>query len=104
MRTITFNKVATIYKCAHCGKNDVEKWNKLCPECASKKQEQLKKLDLKPLGKRQPAAVFEHTENGNKVFVDKNGREVKDHGYNLEVDPRGWIRNGKQTKKAAMII
>jgi hypothetical protein len=46
--------------------------------------------------KRVPAAVIEV--EGKKIFVDKFGKEVKDHGYNLDKDPRGWMRNKKKKK------
>lgn len=55
------------------------------------------------VSKRTPAAVIEDA-NGNKVFVDKFGKEVQDTGYDLKKDPRGWIKNGYLKPQAELII
>ncbi len=100
MRMPTFNKA--VFKCPKCGNNEVDRWDKLCKECKDKTLEPIKTTDQATVGRRMPAAIIE-TEDGQKVFVDKNGKEVKNHGYNLDQDPRGWERNGRMPKKRKII-
>lgn len=103
MRKITFNKLGAI--CLFCKKNKVpiEKWNRPCESC-KKKRSKAKgtKIDIM-IGKRMPAAVLEN-DKGQKVFVDKHGVPVKDHGYDLENDPRGTNVSGKGKKYKKIII
>lgn len=99
MRTISFHKAGTSAKCLYCKKNDVpaERWNRRCDECKARSVSQVGNSGV-VLGSRQPAAVIE-TEGGQRVFVDKFGKEVKNHGYDLDKDPRGYQRNNMVNKK-----
>ena len=54
------------------------------------------------VGKRLPAAVIKD-DKGNEIVVDKFGKEVKDHGYDLKNDPRGWKTSGAQKAKRTII-
>lgn len=107
MRTITKNKLHKVSFtkgrqvnsiCCFCNKNEVplKDWNKRCSECREK-QKQLDEAEIKEIEsgikKREPAAVIT-TEAGQKIFVDKFGREVDNPGYDLKNDPRGWSKTG----------
>ena len=56
-----------------------------CKECVGKTSESGGVI----VGKRNPAAVIKD-EQGREIFVDKSGKEVKNPGYDLKKDPRGW--------------
>lgn len=110
MRKVTFNKAGAriltvdplgrqkMAVCLFCKKNEVplSDWNKRCDSCRAKQakhdEAEKKRIDS-GVAKRQPAAVLE-LENGQKVFVDKFGREVDNPGYDLKNDPRGWRKTG----------
>lgn len=87
--------------CMTCGINKVKRFTKLCENCSEKVRES-SNYDNSGVGKRVPTARIV-TEEGVEVFVDKNGREVTDHGYDLENDPRGWKRTGTQKPKRTII-
>lgn len=101
MREISFNKKEDTVFCIKCkvSKVPVRSWDRPCKSCRTKIKK--KGANLK-IGKRQPAAVLK-TETGAQVFVDKFGNEVKDHGYDLEKDPRGWEKTGQLKKKGTLI-
>lgn len=102
MRKISFNKKKNVPLCITCKKNEVsiEKWDRPCADCKQKKE--AVKSEGPIIGSRPPAAVLE-TEDGVKVFVDKNGKETKNPGYDLQRDPRGWKYNGRAVKKSTII-
>lgn len=105
MKQITFNKKEDTVLCIICKRNAVssKRWNKPCEDCKAKeKKKKTEKHDL-GVGQRLPAAVWEN-EDGDQIFVDKFGKPVKEHGYNLENDPRGHGRTGTTKKKKEIII
>lgn len=116
MRNPTFNKREVTYDaggrmavsiCLFCKKNEVpmSRWNRRCDECrqkqAQKDENEKKQIDM-GIGKRIPAAVITIDNTGQKVFVDKFGREIENPGYDLENDPRGW-RHTKTIKESTFI-
>jgi len=90
MRTISFNKQN--HTCLYCKKNKVRRWNDKCESC-KKKRTQNRRLGA-IVANRQPAAVIK-TDDGREIFVDKFGKEVKDHNYDLKNDPRGYKTTGR---------
>lgn len=100
MRTITFNKHKIL--CLTCRKNPVKRYTQSCDDCKKKRSEQSFNPEV-VIARKQPAAVVT-TEDGATVFVDKHGRQVKDHGYDLENDPRGYVRSGQIAKKTKTIL
>ena len=99
MKKITFNKVEDGNKCLVCGKNKVRRWNDTCQDC--KKNNRIKKTGA-AIGKRMPAAVIK-TDDGREIFVDKFGKEVKEHNYDLKNDPRGYKATGRGKKTTTII-
>lgn len=99
MKKITFNKAQNVTLCIVCKKNRVpmNRWQIPCKKCRRKAKSQQNVR----IGKKIPAAVVE--QNGKRIFVDKFGKEVKDHGYDLDRDPRGNIPAGK-VKSNSIII
>lgn len=107
MKTISYHK-ALKHKgqrpCTNCGENwvSVTAVPPLCAECRIKRkseEEEINKITQQEVHivSRQPDAIIDH--NGQKVFVDKFGNEVKNPGYDLENDPRGWgYTKGKKGK------
>lgn len=91
--------------CLTCRKNPVPvgRWNLPCEECRAKKADDHEKKDIS-IHQRQPAAVIkpDDTENTN-IFVDKHGKEVRNPGYDLENDPRGWKFTGKKPIRGTII-
>lgn len=102
MRTISFNKQGI--KCPKCGQNPVARWNQLCEDCQKVQGAPSKTVGekLNSVGKRVPAAVLQN-EKGERIFVDKFGNEVKNHGYNLDDDPRGYHTTGTVKNKPTII-
>ena len=104
MRMPTFNKQEETSICLFCKKNrvSIKKWNKPCDEC----KETLKKKKTRggfQITKRQPAAVWED-DDGNRTFVDKFGKPVQDHGYDLDNDLDGRKTTGRGQNKKEIII
>lgn len=101
LRQITVNDAGglAVSICLFCKKNEVpmEKWNRRCDECkvkqAAKDEIEKQQIDV-GIGRRIPAAVITIEKNGQKVFVDKFGREIDNPGYDLNNDPRGWKHTG----------
>lgn len=83
--------------CLYCKKEKVpvNKWNLRCKKCKLEGVKPVKDLFLK-IGKKQPIAVVKDKE-GNEVYLDKEGKQVDNPGYDLKNDPRGWEFTG--TKK-----
>lgn len=100
MKTISFHKQH--FKCPKCGDNEVDRWDKLCGKCKTDTQAKVSTDKLPAIGRRMPAAVIQ-TDDGREIFVDKHGKEVKNHGYDLQRDPRGWERNGRLGPKRKII-
>lgn len=100
MKKVTFNKLGQKAICMFCRVNKVplERYNQRCEECKTKVKSENVESGGVTVGKRMPAAVIE-TQDGEKIFVDKFGKEVKDHGYDLNNDPRGYNRNGRTKNK-----
>jgi len=104
----TGRQVTTI--CLFCKETeiDIKDWNKRCPKCREKQrvedEKEMAQIDM-GIGKRLPAAVIEVLDSegnptGQKVVVDKFGREVEDHKYDLKNDPRGSNVSGiKRSEK-----
>jgi hypothetical protein len=93
--------------CLFCKKNEVplNDWNRRCTECREKqkKKDEIEQQQLAMgIGKRTPAAVIT-LENGEKVFVDKFGKETDNPGYDLKNDPRGWGFTGKSKPERKII-
>ncbi|HDY90311.1 MAG TPA: hypothetical protein ENH82_19600 [bacterium] len=55
------------------------------------------------VGRRMPAAVIT-TKDGRKIYVDKFGKEIKNHGYDLDNDPRGFKTTGRGKSNVKVII
>lgn len=93
MKMPTFNKKRDLVLCLMCKINYVQQkdWQRPCDSCRNK-ADNIEQTKSVVVGRRMPAAVIDS--NGRKIFVDKLGNEVKDHGYDLTNDPRGWKRNG----------
>ena len=93
--------------CLFCHERPVpmDRWNLRCDECRriQKEKDEAEKRNI-AFHNRQPAAVIrpDGTQN-TTVFVDKFGVEVPNHGYNLDQDPHGWKKNGKQGAERTMI-
>lgn len=104
MRMPTFNKKEETSICLFCKSNRVpiKKWNKPCEDCKKKREKKNTRSEVQ-IGKRQPAAVWEDPD-GNRIFVDKFGKPVQDHGYDLDGDPRGYKTTGKMPPKKDFII
>lgn len=105
MKSITFNKKEDTVLCIQCKRNAVSsrRWDKPCDECRSKnKNKKVKSVEM-GIGKRFPAAVWEN-EDGDQIFVDKFGKPVDDHGYDLANDPRGYKKTGTVKSKKEIII
>lgn len=88
--------------CMTCGKNKVKRFTKKCEECALLSAGDAKQYEGLSVLNRQPFARIV-TDEGAEVYVDKNGKEVADHGYDLEKDPRGWKKTGTQRSKRTII-
>lgn len=101
MRTISFHK-NTEAICNICHKNPVPLGKALrpCKECLAKEKTTTEGSEV-IIGTRQPAAVIDA--NGKKVFVDKFGKEVEGHGYDLTNDPRGYNKT-KTSKKTRQVV
>lgn len=103
MRMPTFNKLEKYDKkvlCGFCGESLVllKDWNKRCDKCRTQKDIGDRKSNI-IIAKSKPAAVIELEGTDQKVFVDKNGKEVDNPGYDLNNDPRGYkYTNGSSTK------
>lgn len=99
MRTISFNK-AKMAICLRCKTNPVpaDRAMRPCRECTTKTSTNGGVI----MGKRQPAAVIK-TEDGKEIFVDKSGKEVRNPGYDLKKDPRGWDHTGTRPKSRSVI-
>lgn len=82
----------------------VERWNRKCENCKKKDAIAKTKMQEKSAttASRDPAAVWED-DRGNQVFVDKYGKPVKNPGYDLDNDPRGWEFTGTKKKKGTII-
>jgi hypothetical protein len=102
MRMPTFNKAEPTAICIKCKKNTVARSKALrpCSECL-KKNSPTTEVGI-AIGHRDPAAVIEPV-TGAEVFVDKFGKEVKNPGYDLKNDPRGWGFTGKHQGKRVVI-
>jgi hypothetical protein len=105
MRMPTYNKLGYV-KCLACKTADVpmEKWNIPCADCLQKRK--VIRKDEKAnvhIGRRLPFAAVKLDESGKMIFVDKYGKEVHDHGYDLEHDPRGYQKTGTAPKKIEVI-
>lgn len=74
--------------CSFCGEGlvSVARWNMRCSTCKSNNN--TKTYNAVTVSKRDPSAII-HTDEGEKVFVDKFGREVDNPGYDLENDRHG---------------
>ena len=79
-------------------------WNKRCPKCKEKQQaiDAVEEAQQIQFGKRQPAVIV--TEGGQRVFVDKFGKDVDNPGYDLDNDPRGWGHTGSSPSDRKTII
>lgn len=106
MQSLTFNKLAVGAKCLWCHVTvmPIERWNRKCENCKKKAVgAKVKVTESKAIiGSREPAAVWED-DRGNQVFVDKRGKPVKNPGYDLENDPRGWEHTGTKKKNKTII-
>lgn len=101
MKKIAFNKLGD-FLCIVCGEQRVKRFSQKCTSCKSLGGGDAKKYEGLAVLKRVPSARL-ITGDGAEVFVDKNGKEVTDHGYDLENDPRGWKRTGTQKPKRTII-
>ena len=103
MRTVSFHKDEKTAFCLFCKRNKVAQklWNRPCDTCKGNRKKKIAKAEV-TIGKRQPAAVITG-EGGRKIFVDKFGVPVEDHGYDLDNDPRGWKTTGTLPEKLDII-
>lgn len=95
----TFNKLEKKVLCGFCGQSLVlmKDWNKRCAEC--KVEKEVERHNDIVMKKGDPAAVITIDGTSQKVFVDKNGNEVDNPGYDLNNDPRGYkYTNGESTR------
>lgn len=105
MRGISFNKQEDTVLCIKCRVHRVpaRKWDTPCEVCKGEEEDQQIKAGKDvSVGKRMPAAVIK-TEDGREIVVDKFGKEVSDHGYDLKNDPKGWKKVGR-IKNTKIII
>ena len=104
MRKTSFNKLDKT-TCSFCNVTEIpaSRWNLRCDDCKMKLgRERIKNKPTVRVGRRMPAAVVTEAD-GRQVFVDKHGKEVKDHGYNIEDDPHGWKATGKLKQRPTLI-
>lgn len=101
MRTISWHKQGAL--CIQCKKNKVPLGKSLrpCEECRKSKSRTSSPGDV-AVSQGEPAAIVE-TDEGQKIFVDKFGKEVPNPGYDLKNDPRGWRHTGKLKDKPTII-
>ena len=104
MMKITFNKLVDSATCMFCHTNKVplKDWNKRCSDCKKLQQTKDEEEQRVNVKSRQPAAIIT-TEGGEKIFVDKFGKEVKNPGYDLQNDARGFKYTGTAPKQRTFI-
>lgn len=99
MQKISFNKLfnqKNKVPCAQCRTEmvSINKVGGLCDNCG--KVILNDKGNNLIMGKRDIAAVLDV--GGQRVYVDKFGREVDNTIYDLDNDPRGWEATGNKKK------